>query len=214
MTNTQPKFKYMFRFRPYTTNTKSVKVCLQINPLNKDDSCSSLDSIIEYMNKGEDCIQLKKFPCTYMYEFKTKSKLKEFIEKARTLLEDKQIVSNGIVDILGAFPSAEYATDCLTYLFLEDTSIMEVMNWLGYKDDYFGELPVHSTQKFCQDSNTDYQYMTQYFKDRIATINDELDVLANAITDALDRHNVQKSIRGIATPEYTDRTRDFQEMWM
>ena len=180
VSNEYGEFSYYWAFCSYERGEGYVKLVLNIDLEGyTEDSLSDFKNYLDYPNlakvvesivKDYDGVILTDNPASFGFAFCKKDKMFEFISDVAKRMNYEGIGPFNGIDRCSAFPSVEYATDMLTYLFNEDCSLPEVEDHMlasagmtGTYDEICGftELPCTSEQKFDLMKDTD---VSDFFK--------------------------------------------------
>lgn len=232
--NEYGEFSYYWAFCSYEHGEGYVKLVLNIDLEGyTDDSIKDftsylnypqLASILEKIVKDYNGFILTDSAAAFGFTFSKKNSMFNFIKDVANRMTMEGIGPFNGIDRCSAFPSIEYATDMLTYLFNEDCSLLEVEEHMlasagmyGRYDELCGftELPCCTSQKFDLLKDTDVsdflkawdEYLVQYNKEH-AEIQ-----LPNKVSNELKR--IQKCSKPSIplTSEVSENYKNFQSMW-
>ena len=216
-------YKYMVRFLPYNRLKKSISVCVQIYKNSSSvevEDCSNIrDVYVNEFNEKHGGIKINDYPCLHVYSIKTFNEFDMFVSDLGEIYHMNGVIINStVVDVLSGFPSVEYANACLSYVFDEEVALCDVLSMLDFTKEYWGDVPITSSQIFSQYENTNTEYLGYYLKARSKEIQTNLEDLTDLVTSVNKTMEVFRAKEVVKrTTSSLDQTPDsirFQGMWM
>lgn len=232
--NEYGEFSYYWSFCSYERGEGYVKLVLTVDLEGyTEDSISEfkdysdypeLAAILESIIVRHEGVILPELPAAFGFCFYKKSDMFNFIQEVSKIMSNAGVGPFNGIDRCSAFPSAEYATDMLTYLFKEDCSLKEVEEHMlasaGMYGSYneicgFTELPVTSCQKFDLLKDTDVskffkewdEYLTKYYNEH------EDRPVSTKLNRNLKKLQKQTQQRVNTTEERSSEYSSFSSLW-
>jgi len=235
VSNEYGEFSYYWAFCSYEAGEGYVKLVLNVDLEGyTEDSLENFKSYLDYPQlakvldgiiKDYDGCILTDNPASFGFVFCKKDKMFEFIADVAKRMNREGIGPFNGIDRCSAFPSIEYATDMLTYLFNEDCSLNEVEEHMlasaGMSGSYeevcgFTELPCRTEQKFDLTKDTDVTDFLRQWADYLENFRKTHEESSIPTKLNCELKKIQKNDKSSVstTEEVSNSYQNFSSLWM
>lgn len=232
-TNDFAEFAFYWEFCPYRAGTGVMGLVLTLSLEGfTDETLEDFKCYIDYPDLAKVMDKIIKDNGGYIFEdspasagftFSQKDCLFNFIKSTTDILIKNGIVPFDGIDRVSAFPSLEYATNMLSYLFDEDCTLLEIEDYMkecaGVYGNYnevvdFMELPCTSDQQFDVIKDADNSEFLKKWHEYLKNFNDTHETTSIPKSLREDLEKFKKGTTADVATEVSSDYNNFSSMWM